>query len=390
MKTTLYIINGVMVLMLVFILTSSRAGLTYGAFTSTSEATSSIGICPVFPQDIEALLGQWNDHIRQGNAAYASIAGSAAPDASSPSTTNLEASSDEQLQELKTSYLNRLAGIPDELQSIASLKAVNEHSLQTVQEELGAAGAVLGQLENDVNTVDANCLRVNDTSLLAKFGSATDNDLTGSPALHQRAEQVYEALASDQSGTVSRPGEQPQSNDGLVADSFVTLYDGKQAALDNASGALSQLQSNLQARVAGIDELLASRAEAAEQAKAAAEQSADEENSSAERPDAGNEQHAEADNAAEPSTVTQDQQSAPQNNQPQDEPQGQPDMAQDNKTGQGKAPDAGQGAEQDPPPDPQQESSEVKSSNDLLQMSSSGPSRTGQAQNSDESGGVSQ
>ncbi|REE90552.1 hypothetical protein A8990_10655 [Paenibacillus taihuensis] len=266
-KVLFLAINSVSIVFLIFVAISSRTGKTYGLFTARAEIDGgSIGICSVYPSQIEELLSQFVQHMNLAGTDYLSIAGYSGSAGEGIADLDLAGATDEQLNQWINEINAKVGNISDRRQSIESLSSGNTSAFESTQSELASAAAVLSQLSGYIGSVSMNCITPSESSL-SEFLSSMQAGGAASESLKNQARAIHSALSGSQP-ELSAVG--LSNNDGsTISPAAIGFYQGAQQSLAGANSSLAQQSSTLQQQLAQINDEIASR----EQAKAVSEDS---------------------------------------------------------------------------------------------------------------------
>lgn len=276
--------NTLSIVFLLFIMTASQAGTTFGNFTATAEVTGEIGICSVFPDEVDQLLGQAEQHVREGDAEYADISGYTGSLDEAAGNLDLSTVSDEQLGTLGDGINSQISDIAEMLNRLAERSSTNVSAWEDAQGELHSSSVILTELSDYMSSVSLNCLTPRDPSVLSSFLALMNESSIASEALESRAREIYEALSGRPVYTVSAEpiaeSHAVLSPVSPVSEEAEAGYEAVQASIHDASASYIQQQTSLQQQLAQVNAEIAAREKAKAEAEAAAageEQAVDQE-----------------------------------------------------------------------------------------------------------------
>lgn len=266
--------NTLSIVFLLFIMTASQVGTTFGNFTATAEVTGEIGICSVFPDQVEQLLGQAEQHVHEGDAEYAEISGYTGSLDETAGDLDLSMVSDEQLGTLGDGINSQISGIAGKLNRLAERSSTNVSAWEDAQGELHSSSVVLTELSDYMSSVSLSCLTPRDPSVLSSFLASMNGSSMASEALESRAWEVYEALSGSPVYTVSA---EPIAGSHAVLSPVSPIseeaeagYEAAQASIHDASASYIQQQTSLQQQLAQVNAEIAAREKAKAEAEAEA------------------------------------------------------------------------------------------------------------------------
>lgn|GEM_PF-5741070 len=263
--------NTVSIASLLFALTASQTGTTFGHFTDTEETADGIGICSVFPDQVEQMLGQAVQHIRQSDGNYANISGFTASYEPVSEELDLSALSDEQLEQLADELSLKLITLSEALEGLAGPANANASAWETAQNELAAAAIVLNVLSSDIADVNLNCLVPEDAAALPDFMTTITHSQMASDAFQLQAQTIYERLSSSPVFTAAIQSNMDSKSDAdkpLLSQASADAragYQAAQASLNNASASYIHQREIVQSQLAQVNTELAARAKTKEE-----------------------------------------------------------------------------------------------------------------------------
>jgi hypothetical protein len=273
-KILFVVMNTLSIVFLLFIMMASQVGTTFGNFIAKAEVTGEIGICSVFPNEVEQLLGQAEQHVREGDAEYADISGYTGLLDEAAGDLDLSTVSDEQLGTLGDGINSQISGIAGKLNRLDERSSTNVSAWEDAQGELHSSSVVLTELSDYMSSVNLNCLTPRDQSVLSSFLASINGSSVASEALESRAREIYEALSGSPVYTVSAEpiagSHAILSPVSPVSEEAEAGYEAAQASIHDASASYIQQQTSLQQQLAQVNAEIAAREKAKAEAEAAA------------------------------------------------------------------------------------------------------------------------
>ncbi|NBC73211.1 hypothetical protein [Paenibacillus sacheonensis] len=278
-KILLLSMNSFSILFLLFVTVSSRAGMTYGHFTSKAAIDGEIGICSVYPNQVEQLLEQFVQHVTRGEADYGSLSLYNGSNEEAIGIPDAAAASDEELQQFASSINARIDVLEIQQQAIDGLTGANDSEWASAQSEIVSAASILTQLSDYIGSVNLHCLAPEDPSMLDQFLALINGSRVASEAFQEQGRSIYGALSGSPSGMNATP--LLVNEPAVISAAAAASYQAAQRSLSDARSAAVQQHSNLQQQLAQINAEIAAR----EQAKADAEANAKDGESTKEQAD---------------------------------------------------------------------------------------------------------
>ncbi|WP_405106413.1 hypothetical protein MHH28_24645 [Paenibacillus sp. FSL K6-1217] len=193
-KLGLRILQSGMAVSVLLMYTSGQIGSTYGEFKTSQEQISSIGLCPVFPGQIEQLLSEFSGHLNtliELKASLGSYNISGVYNTSVPAGELSLAELDQAAGELSS----ELTQAGSEITLLETQLSFNRTVWQQILQEIGNAAAILHKLGGYMVNLDPNCLEIRD----AQFFNNLQESL-------QQSGILSEPLAETLSGIVQYLG----------------------------------------------------------------------------------------------------------------------------------------------------------------------------------------
>ncbi|WP_231574013.1 hypothetical protein [Paenibacillus sp. FSL R5-0345] len=294
----LRVLQSGMAVSVLFLYTSQQVGNTYGGFGATTQATSTISFCEVFPNSIKGLLTELKDHIEKATALKGSLQ-SYAPSGSLSDVSGIEGMSLDELDVAAQEISSQISALQSQIDGVNEQLATNSQIWNEINSELNAAAAVLFQIGGYMTSLDSNCLEIKDEQFFSElqnslnqsgviseslnaslngviqylnsihdiglpFASVVTSDVYGQPELRNEAFQQpfpYLIAFSQPAGNIS--SELTSTYENLNTE----MNDLKESATSGISTLQSQLQLISQTREQQLEALEKARLEALEQAK---------------------------------------------------------------------------------------------------------------------------
>ncbi len=276
--------------------TSGQIGSTYGGFNTPQEQDSSIGLCSVFPGEIERLLTEFSGHLRTVNELKASLQGYNLSGTYNSSFNN-ENESEEELTQAAEDVSAQLLQAGSEITALEKQLSLNAGVWQQILQEMGRAAAILHQLGGYMENLDPGCLEIRDTRFFGQIEESLQSSGILSESMNETLSGIIHYLNSIHDIGGSLPTGNPdrvllQDGPGFRVTSVITaVYSDDSGMAPELQATYSQLNSELtaardnlastifalqkkQSEIAGAQAALREQAKALAEAKekAAAEQ----------------------------------------------------------------------------------------------------------------------
>lgn len=193
-KFGLRILQSGMAVSVLLMYTSGQIGSTYGEFNTSQEQISSIGLCPVFPGQIEQLLSEFSGHLNTVIELKASLGSHSISGVYNTSVAAGELSLAE-LDQAADELSSELTQAGSEINLLEKQLSFNGTVWQHILQEIGNAAAILHKLGGYMVNLDPNCLEIRDAQFFDKLQES----------LHQSG-ILSESLAETLSGIVQYLG----------------------------------------------------------------------------------------------------------------------------------------------------------------------------------------
>ncbi|MEK4518862.1 hypothetical protein NSS64_26610 [Paenibacillus sp. FSL H8-0122] len=193
-KLGLRILQSGMAVSVLLMYTSGQIGSTYGEFNTSQEQISSIGLCPVFPGQIEQLLSEFSGHLNTVIELKASLGSHSISGVYNTSVAAGELSLAE-LDQAADELSSELTQAGSEIDLLEKQLSFNGTVWQHILQEIGNAAAILHKLGGYMVNLDPNCLEIRDAQFFDKLQES----------LHQSG-ILSESLAETLSGIVQYLG----------------------------------------------------------------------------------------------------------------------------------------------------------------------------------------
>lgn len=191
----LRILQSGMAVSVLLIYTSGQIGSTYGEFNTSQEQISSIGLCSVFPGQIEQLLSEFSGHLStliELKSSLGSHSISGVYNTSSAATGELSLA---ELGQAADELSSELTQAGSEIDLLDKQLSFNGTVWQQILQEIGYAAAILHKLGGYMVNLDPNCLEIRDAQFFDQIQES----------LHQSG-ILSETLAETLSGIVQYLG----------------------------------------------------------------------------------------------------------------------------------------------------------------------------------------
>ncbi|MBP2114039.1 hypothetical protein [Paenibacillus silagei] len=190
----LRILQSGMAVSVLLMYTSGQIGSTYGEFNTSQEQISSIGLCSVFPGQIEQLLSEFSGHLNTIIELKASLGSHSISGVYNTSVAAGELSLAE-LDQAADELSSELTQAGSEIDLLEKQLSFNGTVWQHILQEIGNAAAILHKLGGYMVNLDPNCLEIRDAQFFDQIQES----------LHQSG-ILSESLAETLSGIVQYLG----------------------------------------------------------------------------------------------------------------------------------------------------------------------------------------
>ncbi|WP_313639021.1 hypothetical protein [Paenibacillus sp.] len=281
-----------------FLYTSQQVGSTYGGFGATTQATSTISFCEVFPNSIKGLLSELKDHVESAVALKGSLQ-SYTLSGSLSDVSGIEGMSLDELDVAAQEISTQISALQSQIDGVNEQLASNSQIWNDINSELNAAAAVLFQIGGYMTSLDSNCLEIKDEQFFSDLQNSLNQSGVLSESLNASLNGVIHYLSSihdiglpfasvvtsDVYGQLelsNRAFQQPlpfliafNQPAGNISSELTSTYESlntemnglKESATSGISNLQSQLQLISQTRDQQLEALEKARLEALEQAK---------------------------------------------------------------------------------------------------------------------------
>lgn len=141
--------------------TSNQIGSTYGEYNNSQEQNTSIGLCSVFPGQIEQLLSEFSGHVRTITQLKSSL-GSHITSGNYNTPPVSEELSAEELDQISSEISEQIRLASDTVSALDTQLSLNAGIWQQILQEIGSAAAILHQLGGYMVNLEPNCLEIRD------------------------------------------------------------------------------------------------------------------------------------------------------------------------------------------------------------------------------------
>jgi hypothetical protein len=141
--------------------TSNQIGSTYGEYNTSQEQNTSIGLCSVFPGQIEQLLSEFSGHVRTITQLKSSL-GSHNTSGNYNTPPISEELSAEELDQVSSEISEQIRLASDTVSALDTQLSFNAGIWQQILQEIGSAAAILHQLGGYMVNLEPNCLEIRD------------------------------------------------------------------------------------------------------------------------------------------------------------------------------------------------------------------------------------
>lgn len=184
-----------MAVSVLFLTTSQQVGSTYGGFGATTQTTSTISFCEVFPNSIKGLLTELKDHIERATALKGSLQ-SYTPSGSLSDVSGIEGMTLDELDVAAQEISTQISALQSQIDGVNEQLATNSQIWNEINGELNAAAAVLFQIGGYMTSLDSNCLEIKDEQFFRELQSSLNQSGVISESLNASLKGVIQYLNS--------------------------------------------------------------------------------------------------------------------------------------------------------------------------------------------------
>ncbi|MEK3796429.1 hypothetical protein MKX42_32305 [Paenibacillus sp. FSL R7-0204] len=194
-KLGLRILQSGMAVSVLLMYTSGQIGSTYGEFKTSQEQISSIGLCPVFPGQIEQLLSEFSGHLSTLIELKSSLGSHNISGVYSTSVATGELSLAE-LDQAAGELSAQLTQADSEIGLLEKQLGFNGTVWQQILQEIGYAAAILHKLGGYMLNLDPNCLEIRDAQFFDQIQESLHQSGILSEPLAETLSGIVEYLGS--------------------------------------------------------------------------------------------------------------------------------------------------------------------------------------------------
>lgn len=191
----LRVLQSGMAVSVLFLTTSQQVGSTYGGFGATTQTTSTISFCEVFPNSIKGLLTELKDHIERATALKGSLQ-SYTPSGSLSDVSGIEGMTLDELDVAAQEISTQISALQSQIDGVNEQLATNSQIWNEINGELNAAAAVLFQIGGYMTSLDSNCLEIKDEQFFRELQSSLNQSGVISESLNASLKGVIQYLNS--------------------------------------------------------------------------------------------------------------------------------------------------------------------------------------------------
>ncbi|WP_339221796.1 hypothetical protein [Paenibacillus sp. FSL H8-0332] len=277
-KLGLRILQSGMAVSVLLMYTSGQIGSTYGEFKTSQEQISSIGLCSVFPGQIEQLLSEFSGHLSTLMELKSSLGSHSISGVYNTSVATGELSLTE-LDQAAGELSAELTQAGSEIDLLEKQLSFNGTVWQQILQEIGHAAAILHKLGGYMVNLDPNCLEIRDAQFFDQLQESLHQSGILSESLAETLSGIMHYLGTihDIGGSLptgnpdrvllrqddySFPAEEPilsfvtsaYQADSQVSPALLNTYEQMNSELTASKDTLSSTIHTLQERLAEIAE----------------------------------------------------------------------------------------------------------------------------------------
>lgn len=277
-KLGLRILQSGMAVSVLLMYTSGQIGSTYGEFKTSQEQISSIGLCSVFPGQIEQLLSEFSGHLSTLMELKSSLGSHSISGVYNTSVATGELSLTE-LDQAAGELSAELTQAGSEIDLLEKQLSFNGTVWQQILQEIGHAAAILHKLGGYMVNLDPNCLEIRDAQFFDQLQESLHQSGILSESLAETLSGIMHYLGTihDIGGSLptgnpdrvllrqddySFPAEEPilsfvtsaYQADSQVSPALLDTYEQMNSELTASKDTLSSTIHTLQERLAEIAE----------------------------------------------------------------------------------------------------------------------------------------
>lgn len=167
-KLGLRILQSGMAVSVLIMYTSNQIGSTYGEYNTSQEQITSIGLCSVFPGQIEQLLSEFSGHVRTIIELKSSLGGHI-PSGNYTTPPISEELSAEELDQVSSEISEQIRLASDTVNALDTQLSFNAGIWQQILQEIGSAATILHQLGGYMVNLEPNCLEIRDAQFFEQL-----------------------------------------------------------------------------------------------------------------------------------------------------------------------------------------------------------------------------
>lgn len=178
-----------------FLYTSQQVGSTYGGFGATTQITSTISFCEVFPNSIKGLLTEFKDHVDRAVALKGTLQSYTLSGGLS-GVSEIEGMTLEELDTAAQEISTQISALQSQIDGVNEQLANNTQIWNDINSELNAAAAVLFQIGGYMTSLDSNCLEIKDEQFFNELQNSLNQSGVISESLNTSLNGVIQYLSS--------------------------------------------------------------------------------------------------------------------------------------------------------------------------------------------------
>lgn len=194
-QTGLRVLKSGVALSVLFLYTSNQIGSTYGEFTTNAKQDTAIGLCSVFPGQIESLLREFGGHLKTITELKASLKGHTVTGSFSSSPA-LDGLSLEELDQIAAETADHITRATSEIGVLDSQLGFNAGVWLKIMQEAASAARILVQIGSYLVSYEPNCLEIRDAEFFEELKATLGQSGVLSASLADNLTSIMNVLIS--------------------------------------------------------------------------------------------------------------------------------------------------------------------------------------------------
>lgn len=189
--------------------TSNQIGSTYAGFNSSQRLEGSIGLCTVFPNQIEQKLLEFNTHIQKATELRAEL-GSLPAIPEFGSNLEIEGLTLDELDSTAQQISAQISSANSETSALEHQLHMNAEVWQKILNEINSAAALLDQVKGYMIDLEPNCLEIRNALFFQEWQSRLIHSNVLSDSLTDTLSDIFKYLTTIHEVGSSIPSRDPE------------------------------------------------------------------------------------------------------------------------------------------------------------------------------------